>query len=546
MQRVVRTKPKFGFFDRVGMAVDSFVGILAPGLAKKMRKSRIEKKFGSYKGADKSRLHQSWLPGGKSADEDLLPDLEDLRERSRDLNRNNPIAAGTTNTVTTNVIGTGIKPQSRIIKRAIPGMTDTLAAFWQQRCEAVWNKWALIADAGNRNDIYEIQALVDRQILENGEAFVQPLRLDDPGRNYALALDIIEADRVATPPGNETFEGRDIRAGVELGGRGEPVAYWVRKTHPGDMFVTENKDEYVRIPATNKFGQKNIIHLYHQMRPGQTRGVPFFAPAMSYFKHHAEYQEAELIAQRIAACYALIFETPDPQGLAEANADGENPDSQQLEEYEPGLIWYANTGEKVTQISPTRPSTQYATFIEQILRNIATSLGLPYELVAMDFSKTNYSSARAALMEARRYFRNRQNWMSRKFLQPVWDMLMEEAFLLGELQAVNDDFFTYKMEYSAAFWIAPGWDWVDPVKDAKATQIALDNGLVSHSEVIANKGGNWEDTFEQIAREKVRIKELEERFDIKLFENTDSAQGNEETEQLANEKEEANVNPEAA
>jgi len=140
------------------------------------------------------------------------------------------------------------------------------------------------------------------------------------------------------------------------------------------------------------------------------------------------------------------------------------------------------------------------------LRAISAALGLPYELVAKDFSKTNYSSARAALLEARRYFKVKQEWLSRKLCQPVWDMVLEEAYLKGELGSVS--FYDKRNYWSGATWIAPGWEWVDPLKEAKAAEVGLKNGIVTHSDLYSAQGKDWEESFEQRKRELDKMNEL--------------------------------------
>ena len=126
--------------------------------------------------------------------------------------------------------------------------------------------------------------------------------------------------------------------------------------------------------------------------------------------------------------------------------------------------------------------------------------------MAKDFSKTNYSSARAALLEARRYFKMRQEWLSRKLCQPVWEMVLEEAYLRREISA--DTFYENKRYWTGASWIAPGWEWVDPLKEAQAAEVGLKNGIVTFSDIYAQEGKDWEESFEQRKREETKIKEL--------------------------------------
>ena len=490
--------------------VDGFIGFFSPRAEAHRKAYRQASKLAfssSYKGAKKNRLNSDWVPGGGSADEDLLSALPELRERSRDLNRNNGIAAGITATMTTNVIGAGIKPQSRVDRESL-GIDDKAADKFQKRAERVWEKWLPYADSTERMNFYEIQKLVDRQILENGEAIILPLRLKDKNRPYKLALEVIESDRLATP--SDKRGDKSIRDGVEIGERGQPIAYYIRKTHPGDMALrlrTPNAKEFTRIPARNKLGMPNVFHLYFVLRPGQTRGVPFFAPVMTMFKDLASYMEATLVTARIAACFSVFIKSVgSPYGAAYNAADKTNASGQRIEEIEPGLVNYLAAGEEATSLKPEQPTGMFDPFVNRMMRSIGSSLELPYEVSAKDFSKTNYSSARAALLEARRYFQCRQGFHSARFCQPTWELLLEEAFLNGELQIKN--FYEKRLDWVKTKWIAPGWSWVDPLKEVKAAKEAIESNISSLADIAASQGKDWEEILEQRAREENKRKEL--------------------------------------
>jgi capsid protein len=126
---------------------------------------------------------------------------------------------------------------------------EKVANDFQTKAERVWKRWIPYADAGERMDFYEIQQLVDRQILENGEAIIVPLRLKDKDRPYSLALQLIESDRLNTPPDKKSD--KSIRSGVKIGEKGEPISYFIQKTHPGDIShrSAEQARQYVEIQA---------------------------------------------------------------------------------------------------------------------------------------------------------------------------------------------------------------------------------------------------------------------------------------------------------
>lgn len=487
--------------------IENAIAIFSPkfALTRKMYRLALGS-FNSYRGADKTRMRESWIPGYGSPDEDLLPELATLRERSRDLNRNDAHASGITHTIVTNVIGTGIKPQSRVDATRL-GLVEKDVDVFQKSAERAWQRWVPFADAGNRMDFYEIQQLIERQILENGEVLIIPLMVAGPERPYMLALEIVEADRLATPPGMTA--NKKIRYGVEIGDRGEPVAYWIRKTHPGDItlrYQTPMANDFIRYPAKNELGRPNVFHLYWEMRPGQTRGVPFFTPVLNYFKDLADYMEAELVAARVGACFAAFIKKVNSYDAGFNAADQTNAKGQRIQSLEPGLIEYLAPGEEITAFNPTRPGGTFEPFVERILRAISAGLNLPYEVVAKDFSRSSYSSARAALLEARKFFKAHQDWIAKRLCQPVWEMLIEEAYLLNELKIQN--FYENSADWTRARWIAPGWGWVDPTKEVEASRMSIEGNLSTLADEAATLGRDWEETLEQRAREKKKLKEL--------------------------------------
>jgi lambda family phage portal protein len=384
-------------------------------------------------------------------------------------------------------------------------------------------------------DFYEIQQLAERQILENGEVLIIPLMVDKPDRPYGLALEVVEADRLATP--YDLMQNKSIRSGVELGEHGEPVAYYIRKSHPGDIyfnFKALDSSYYIRYPAKNELGRPNVLHLYWLKRPGQTRGEPFFAPILTYFKDLADYMEAELVAARVAACFAAFVKKTDPINAAFARADSANAANQKIEALEPGMIEYLAPGEEISQLSPNRPGGTFEPFVERILRAISAGLNLPYEVVAKDFSKSSYSSARAALLEARRFFKTRQEWLSRRLCQPVYEMFLEEAYLASDELPIQN-FYKNRVDLSRARWIAPGWGWVDPTKEVEASRSSVDGNLSTLADECAALGKDWEEVMEQKSREEKKRKELGLE-DKPLVKKTDPNQGGTGAEQAVQEE----------
>jgi len=495
--------------------LDSVIGILFPAWEFKRRMARAANDYarkmfassGGYKGASKDRLRSSWLPGGGSADEDLLPDLPDLRERSRDLERNDDIASGVVATMASNIVGTGIVPQSNIDWERL-GISEDQAEKLENEQELIWDKWEPFADAAERMSFWEIQNLVERQMLINGEVIAVREMIDEPHRPYNLALNLVESDRLETP--SDFRSNKNIRDGIELGSRGQPVAYWIKKTHPGDITYSvtsrsSSKENYIRYPVRDQYGNLNVFHLYWVKRPGQSRGIPFFAPVLNRFKNLAGYMEAEEVAQRVAACFALFIKKADPYNAA-INRSDSTSGTKRLEEIEPGMLEYLGPGEDIASVNPARNGAQIDAYIEKVLRFIGAGLNLPYELVLKDFSKSNFSASRAAILEARRMFRQEQIWMSKKLCQPVWMMLMDEAYLRGEFEAA--DYWVKRHEYTRARWIGSGWAYIEPEKEIDASVTAVDNHLSTLADEAAGRGKDYEEILKQASREKRQMDKL--------------------------------------
>lgn len=517
----VKTENKKNFKDRISDRLDSFIGIFSPinEVRRRYARSVARHMLTSYRGAETGRLRGSWLPGGGSADQDLLGELASLRERSRDLVRNDGIASGAVMTLTTNIIGSGIRPQSRIDKETLK-VEEEYASNLQKQIEKIWERWVPCADAGGRMDFYEIEELSERNRFINGESIILPLRINDPKkkRPYSFALQSIESDRLDTP--SDLKSNKNIRSGVEIGEYGEPVNYYVRKTHPGDItyskgFYNSNSSNFEKYPVINDIGMPNFFHLYHVLRCGQTRGEPFFAPVLNLFKDRFEYMEAELVAARVAACFAIFIKKelgPDI-GIARSTT-AEDGSGKRIEELSPGMTEYLQPGEDISSFNPNRPGNNFAMFLERILRDVASGLNMPYEILSKDFTRSNYSNMRASLLEARRFFMVQQGFVAKKLCQPSLVYLIEEAYLRGELPIL--DFYFNREAYVHVRWVSPGWQWIDPENEVTASADSVDNNLSTLAEEIESRGGDWEDDLEQRARELKKIKDLEAKYGIKM------------------------------
>jgi lambda family phage portal protein len=428
------------------------------------------------------------------------------RAWGRQFARDNAYAWGVSDTIVASVIATGIKTQSCLETQD----GEDVELTNEVRDEA-FARWSKVADINGKLSLEEIQALAQREVVEAGECFIRkvivPLDFQGVKREIPLALEMIEADRLATDRDTWQFRGTDGRRvvrGVELNEYNTPVAYWVYPYHPADVHT--GRQEAIRIEADQ------IIHLYRKDRIGQTRGVTWFVPVMQWMRDLNTYQNNEMQAGAVASCFTAFVTSQTPiSGTfgAPSTASQTDTNGNQYDYLEPGRVFYLNQGENVSMVNPSRPNSGAEPWINLMLRGIAVGTGLSYEIVARDFSQTNYSSNRASQLEDRRRFRRWQKYMIEHFCQPVWREFCTSASMVGKfgfpsLATVMDDV----DRYCPATFQPPRWEWVDPVAEQQASENAINAFQSTYEAELGGKGDNWRYIFYQRQKEEKLLKQL--------------------------------------
>lgn len=454
----------------------------------------------SYVGASKSRRSMAgWLTRPKSADADTLLELPELRTRSRDLERNAPIATGALSTVRTKVVGTGLALQSRV-NRDLLGISEEEASAWQRRTETEFALWAESPDCDltRQQNFYGLQDLAFGSALVSGDVLVvmpQKLRAPNP---YGLKLQLVEADRLVNKDNARDTD--KLAGGVEMDADGAPVAYHVLKQHPGAMLGGPRSWDVV--PAFGaQTGRRNAIHLYKRLRPGQSRGVPYLAPVIETLKQIDRYTEYELAATVVASMFA-VFVKSEGDGLSPLESatlaiipggGGDKPEAGWDGKLSSGLVADLRPGEDIVSANPMRPNVAFDPFMTSILRQIGMALELPYEVLIKHF-QSSYSAARAALLEAWAHFRCRRDWLATHLCQPIYEVWMEEAIALGRIIAPGF-FFDPLVRYAwlGSQWVGDGPGSIDPLKEVQAAAARVDLSISTLAEeTMLHDGGDWE------------------------------------------------------
>jgi lambda family phage portal protein len=453
------------------------------------RKAEV-RRVRQFQAAQYDRLVSDWVTSTNSLDADLRKGLKTMRQRSRDLAQNNDYVRNALRVIENNVIGQGITMQASVRMRRGGRMDDTT----NSAIEAAWDRWkrARHCHVAGLLSFSDIERLAIRSVAESGEVFVRMVRQQFGGSRVPLGLEIIEADRLdvdLTEMAKGT--GNEIRMGVERDQWGRPVAYHFRAQHPGDypLAVSGTLDtRTVRVPADQ------VIHLYRQERPGQTRGFPWIASAIMRMHHLNGYTEAEVIAARAEACRMGFITSPEDDAMQDGTQD-----DQPVTTFEPGKIERLLPGETYTESKPTRPGGQYEPFVRAMLRSMAAGIGVSYATLSRDYSESNYSSSRLSLLDDRDQWRVLQSWMIECFHRRVFEEWLDLAVLSGDLQLAQYE--TNPEPFRAVRWIPRGWQWVDPAKEMAAYKDAVRCGFTTLSDVVASQGGDLEDLMQQRRRE---------------------------------------------
>jgi lambda family phage portal protein len=467
----------------------------------------------AYSGAAWGRTMSDWVTLSTSSDAELYMGLRALRNRSRDLARNNEYALNAFRQITNNVVGGGVRFQAQVPMRR----GNALDKATNDRIEAEWQRWcrAEFCHTAGRMSFSALERTVIRTAAINGEILVRKVKKAFAGSRVPFALELISPDQLVDQWSGYKPTQNEIRMGVEVDEWQRPVAYWLYPRHPGDNQILSGvtSNQYLRVPADE------IIHVGLFQDAWQTRCVPWLHATIVKLRHMGGYEEAEIIAARGSAAIMGIVQSPEVDMPDPDSEDTDDVvDGEAVWDMSPGLVKKLGPGETFVGFNPSRPNSAMDPFMRYMLRSVAAGIGMSYEALSGDYSQSNYSSSRMALLPERDNWRILQRWLIETFHQRVYEAWLDQAVMYG---ALNLPAYELRPElYANVRWQPRGWDWVDPAKEIAAARSAIRAGLATNESVLAAKGEDYEDVFD------ARRRELDYAAELKLVLDTDPAQVN--------------------
>lgn len=446
------------------------------------RKKPLKKR--AYAGANQGRLFSDFVASSRSADEEIKGALKVLRNRCRDLTRNNAYARRFISLAKANTVGDrGVTLQVKA--RNDNGAMDNLG---NDQIEIAWKRWGRMGQCSVDGKIswVDAQRLFIENLVRDGEVLVRLVKYPN---DFGFALEFIESDLLDEEYNVTLPNGHRIRMGVELDSFNRPIAYHLFTAHPGDNSTMWMGKSYNRIPADK------MIHAFLPERAMQTRGAPWMSPVIADLKMLNGYREAELVAARVGASKMGFFTSPTGDGFTPDDTDNKVP----IMEAEPGTFHQLPDGVQFQQFDPTHPTTAFADFEKAILRGIASGLGVSYTSLANDLEGVSYSSIRQGALEDRDQWKIIQDFLIQHFVEPVY-----RAFLLAVMQGavISIPASRFDKFAEATVFRARGFQWVDPLKEMNASVVGLQNGLLSMQDIANQQGRDVEEIFDQIQAEQ--------------------------------------------
>lgn len=450
-----------------------------------------------------NRLFEDWTPGTVSSDSILLTNLLRMRNRSRQLARDEDYAKSFLGACRNNIVGpNGIGLQMDV--RDPSGESDDLANdAIEEGWRAFSQPWAMNAE-GRRVPHFTASGKLGRVGLEqlcvqtaarDGDGLLRLVRgFDNP---FKFTVQPINPDYLDEEKNETLRDGGKIRLGVQTNKWGEATHYWLRTANPGDIYRATGAYTSEPVPASD------IIHYYLPDDFELSRGYPWIHAGATRLKMLAGYEEAALENARSAACKDTYFKQVADQN-GEYRGDEKDDDGNWLADSEPGTKELLPRGIEPIQLDPKFPHAEHKGFITATLMGVAAGLQVSALTLTGDLSQANYSSMRAGLLPERDQWTLLQGWFILQVELPLFMEWLRMALLAGAIKTrIGSVLPAHRFDkFAKPLFQGRRWPWVDPSKDMEASETALRLKIGTRTDIVGQTGGDLEDTFRTLAHEE--------------------------------------------
>jgi lambda family phage portal protein len=494
---------------------------------------------GGLEGAERTQRETAlWNSPILSPDQLINPRKVEADARGRDMGLNDGYVSGAVAIHKDSIVGSqyrlNARPNWRVLG-ASEGWADEFQQVVESRFNLIAESEACWLDAARMNTLTGMIRLAVGGFVYTGEVLATAEWLDrDFSRPLKTAIQMISPDRLRNP--NDEADERQLRRGIEKGFYGEPVAYHIRRSHPTEWYDMRALDSR-RVPAQTKWGRKQVIHIIEQQFPDQSRGLADMVSALKIMRMTKKFSEVTLQNAVVNASFAAAIESELPSTDIQAALGGtDNNPLAYVEAYLSALGAYVGAGRNVeidgAKIPVFFPGTKLnlkpmgtpggvgSDFHESLLRHCAAALGVDYESLSRDFSKSSYASNRASMSRTGQFMQARKKAVADRLANNIYALVLEEEISRDNLPLPpgkdRSHFYEPLMKeaYTVATWIGSGTGQIDELKETQAALMRIKGGLSTYEQEIAKLGGDWRENFAQRAREEGVIGKLNLAFSM--------------------------------
>jgi len=395
-----------------------------------------------------------------------------LISQSRDFMRNNAIYKGMIERAVDYIVGSGFELQ-------VTGVPDKTA----RKIEGLWRSWYARPEIRDVLMGSEVTQMTLREVIVAGDTI--SLKTDKG------LMQMFEAEQL---DGDKSHPN-----GIRKDKYGRPVTYHLC---PWKNYGVDKRNG-------RGYAASDVCFITNPERPSQIRGVPACQAIFPQLHRINDVCDSEAIAWQLLARLAISVTREQGDQLAyDESKEDPNKSSSELEgdlarrmtELDYALIYNGKPGDEVKGIERNIPGMNFSESLRMFLRLLGLPLGLPLELVLLDWTKSNYSQSRAVLEQAYRGFQKWQKKLIGFHYQPLFDWKLA-GWLAGDLTIGQRN----NMEVS---WITPQYPWIDQLKEAQAHGEKVDRGFSTHGQVCKSLGTDRDELIAQ------REKEVRSAIDI--------------------------------
>lgn len=422
-----------------------------------------------------------------------------LQNRARALTRNNPWLSRGLKAHVSNEVGTGIVPRSTAKNKT-----------FREEMRQAWLDWLHDADYSGVLSAYGIQAAAVRSRRESGEVFIRIIRKEFTQGLMPVQYQVLESEFCPVELNQSTSTGNQIVSGIEINNSGKRVAYWMYRTHPGDVSFVKDMNDLVRISA------KDIIHHYIPLRPGDMRGSPESVQAMVRTFLLDKYEDAELTRKQTRANFTGVIERPDygtedyKYDPISGNLIDEDDSEVPMIDLEPGTFPNMLPGEALKLFDSDDSGRAYADFMNTSLLATAAGQDIPYQLQTGDYSSINDRVWRAIMNQYHREIEQIQDlYTISQVCRIMWTECVDAAVFAELVNAPR--FAKNRIDYIRATHTPQAWKHIHPTQDVDAMIKLKDNGFDSRQGLVQS---NRSADVETIDNQRKEDKERENRLGL--------------------------------